>query len=73
MEKHRSSMNQREIYRVLTENPPMQNAAERIQHTERRDMTQNRTRRLLPYGPVFNIPYLLAHDNVVSSRSVGYH
>ena len=39
MEKHRSSMNQREIYRVLTENPPMQNAAERIQHTERRDMT----------------------------------
>ncbi len=39
MEKHRSSMNQREIYRVLTENPPLQNAAERIQHTERRDKT----------------------------------
>ena len=27
MEKHRSSMNQGEIYRVLTENPPLQNAA----------------------------------------------
>ena len=40
MEKHRSSMNQREIYRVLTENPPMHNAAERIQHTERIYMTK---------------------------------
>ena len=38
MEKHRSSMNQREIYRVLTENPPMQNAAERLPPTERREM-----------------------------------